>query len=180
MTPYRRIAVPTSRLILVAATVDVQLAELADRASFASHLDAEIPTDWPPLYSDENSMRWVLEYMRAHPEHDGWTKWYFLLARASGGAILIGNGGFAGAPADDGTVEVGYSVAESHQRQGYAPEAVRALVAWAFAHPSVTRVVAHTMPELRPSIRVLEKCGFRFVGDGAEAGTIRFELSRPR
>jgi [ribosomal protein S5]-alanine N-acetyltransferase len=44
----------------------------------------------------------------------------------------------------------------------------------------VTRVTAHTLPELRASIRVLEKCGFAFVGDGVEAGTIQFELIRPR
>ena len=180
MSPYRRIAISTSRLILVAATSDVQQAEIEDRNAFASRLDVDVPLDWPPLYNDEQSMRWVLDYMSAHPDHDGWTKWYFLLSRPGRRPMLIGNGGFTGAPSEDGTVEVGYSIVDSHQRQGYAPEAVRGLMSWVFAHAHVKRLIAHTLPELHPSIRVLEKCGFRFVGDGAEEGTIRYEIFPPR
>ena len=44
--------------------------------------------------------------------------------------------------------------------------------------PAVQRVIAETLPELTPSIGVLGKCGFRFIGDGAEPGVIRFELTR--
>jgi RimJ/RimL family protein N-acetyltransferase len=51
-------------------------------------------------------------------------------------------------------------------------------VNWAFGHPEVERVIAHTLPELRASIRVLEKTGFAFRGPGAEEGTILFELVR--
>lgn len=180
MSLYRKIAVPTPRLVLVAATLDLQQAELEDRSRFAAYLDAEIPVDWPPQYNDEASMRWVLDYLHAHPDHEGWTKWYFLLSRAGGHPTLVGNGGFTGAPSYDGTVEVGYSIVETHQRQGYAPEAVRGLTAWAFAHASVKRLIAHTLPDLRASIRVLEKCGFAFIGNGVEEGTIRYQLLPPR
>ena len=68
----------------------------------------------------------------------------------------IGNGGFKGRPDADGSVEVGYSVMENYQRNGFAPEAVEALVDWAFGYREVQRVIAQTLPELRPSIRVLE------------------------
>ncbi len=177
---YRGIAIPTSRLILVATTLHAQRAELEDRDRFADAIDADVAPDWPPPLNDESTMRWVMDYMNANPGHDGWTKWYFLLSRPDGRALLIGNGGFTGAAGEDGTVEIGYSIVETHQRRGYAPEAVRALVAWAFAHSHVKRVIAHTLPDLTPSIRVLEKCGFRFVGDGSEEGTIRYELFPPR
>jgi RimJ/RimL family protein N-acetyltransferase len=66
-----------------------------------------------------------------------------------------------------------------NQRQGFASEAVDALVEWAFSHAFVTRVIAHTLPVLAPSIRVLEKNGFVFLGDGEEEGTIVFERRRP-
>ena len=39
-------------------------------------------------------------------------------------------------------------------------EAATGLVCWADAHPEVRMVVAHTLPELTASIRVLEKNGF--------------------
>jgi RimJ/RimL family protein N-acetyltransferase len=93
---------------------------------------------------------------------------------------VIGNGGFKGHHSADGTCEIGYSVMESHQRHGYATEAVEGLVAWAFRDPGVTRVIAHTLPALRPSIRVLEKCGFQRAKEAIEPGTIMFERRRPR
>lgn len=176
MSTDSRIQVTTDRLILVAVTLDLQQSELDDRARFASLLGADVPADWPPPLTDEASMRWVIDYMDAHPRTDGWTKWYFLLRRPGARPLAIGNGGFTGVPTDDGVIEVGYSVVEAHQRNGYAPEAVRGLIGWARANATVMRVIAHTLPELKPSIRVLEKCGFSFVGDGAEEGTIKFEL----
>ena len=39
-------------------------------------------------------------------------------------------------------------------------------------------MIAETLPGLMPSIGVLRKCGFRFIGDGSEPGVIRYELTR--
>jgi RimJ/RimL family protein N-acetyltransferase len=41
-----------------------------------------------------------------------------------------------------------------------------------------TAPIAQTLPELAPSIGVLEKCGFRFAGEGGEPGVIRYERGR--
>ena len=171
--------IETNRLDLIAATEGMVRAELEDRARLASLLGAEVPADWPPPLNDADSMRWVLNVMRATPAIEGWITWYFLLRRDGAAPLAIGNGGFKGVPAADGTVEIGYSVREENQRQGYASEAVDALVEWAFSHAFVTRVIAHTLPVLAPSIRVLEKNGFAFLGDGEEEGTIVFERRRP-
>ncbi len=170
--------IETPRLLLVPATIELCRAELEDRARFARLLDADLPADWPPPLNDDNTIRWVVGHLTEHPDAALWTMWYFLLRRSGERALAIGKGGFTGAPAPDGTCEVGYSVAESHQRRGYATEATNGLVGHAFEDPRVSRVIAHTLPDLTPSIRVLEKCGFVFVGDGEEAGTIRFELRR--
>jgi RimJ/RimL family protein N-acetyltransferase len=67
---------------------------------------------------------------------------------------------------------------EAHQRRGYASEYVKALVEWAFAHPEIERVVAHTLPELAPSIRVLEKNEFALSSATLEEGAIMFERNR--
>jgi RimJ/RimL family protein N-acetyltransferase len=77
-------------------------------------------------------------------------------------------------------VEIGYSVVPEAQRHGYCTEAVRALIARAFAHASIDRVAAETLPNLWPSIRVMEKCRMRFVGYGTDEGmrTVRYEVSR--
>lgn len=165
----------TERLTLVAATLELARAELHDPGRLARLLDVEPPRAWPPPLNDANSMRWTIEFLETHADGVGWGPWYFLAARRE---ALVGVGGFTGLPRADGTVEVGYSILESHQRAGLATEAVRALVDWAFGHPAVTRVVGQTLPELTSSIRVLEKCGFRFVGPGFEAGAILYERLR--
>jgi [ribosomal protein S5]-alanine N-acetyltransferase len=80
-------------------------------------------------------------------------------------------------------VEIGYSMLEEHQGNGYCTEAVLALIGWAFRHPEVNIVIAHTLPGLASSIRVMEKCGLVFAGNGPfEDGvqTIRYELTRER
>jgi RimJ/RimL family protein N-acetyltransferase len=172
--------IDTPRLVLIPARIEMLRSELSGRAKLPQLVDADVPSGWPPPLNDADSMQWTLDYLCANPAATGWVMWYFLLKNDAGRRTLVGNGGFRGFPASDGTCEVGYSVMPDHQRNGYATEAAGALVDWAFTHPYVTRVVAHTFPSLRPSIRVLEKCGFTLVGAGDEEGTLAYQRMRPR
>lgn len=169
----------TERLQLVAATLEHVRAELADPRRLEKLLGAHVPPSWPPPLNDEQSLRWTIDRLAAHPDEVGWLSWY-LLHPEHGGLRVIGLAGFKGKPDAEGMAEIGYAIVPEAHRFGFAPEAVRALVAWAFAHPEVRRVTAQTLPELRPSIRVLEKCGFRAIGKGWDEGAIAFELERPR
>lgn len=168
----------TARLDFVCGTLAMAEAELHDLALFAELVNAEVPSMWPPPLNDEDSQRWLMELLKTNPP--GWSNWYMVRRAESGKGTLVGNIGFKGGPSDDGTVEIGYSVLEAHQRNGYASEAVNTMVAFAFSHSMITRVTAHTLPELTPSIGVLTKCGFRFLGTGTEGPeTILFERTRP-
>jgi RimJ/RimL family protein N-acetyltransferase len=62
-------------------------------------------------------------------------------------------------------VEIAYGVSPAEQGKGYATEAARALVSYAFSFGEVRVVRAHTLPESTASKRVLDKCGFRHIGD---------------
>jgi len=168
----------TERLCLVPGTAALGRAELDDRARFAMLLGAEVPSAWPPPLNDEGSMTWFTEYVEANPDAVGWAAWYFLLKAPRGRLTAIGNGGFKGVPDPSGKVEIGYSVLEQHQRRGLATEGVGALIDWAFSHRQVNRIIAQTLPGLRASIRVLEKHGFTFVGDGLEDGAIMYQMDR--
>ncbi len=161
------------------ATAALARAELESHDAFARALDADVPPGWPPPFNDESSMRWILDALEADPAACGWLSWHFLLAQPGGRRPLaIGTGGFKGKPDRHGTVEIGYSVMETHHRQGIAPEAVDALVTWAFGQPGVTRIIAHTLPDGRASMRVLAKNAFAYVGPGLDEGTILFERWR--
>jgi RimJ/RimL family protein N-acetyltransferase len=69
-------------------------------------------------------------------------------------------------------VEVGWWLAPEHQGRGYAVEAARAVVRFAFERAGRTRVLAIAHPENRRSIRIMEKLGMDFVAKqtGRELG----------
>ncbi|GHH68682.1 hypothetical protein GCM10017673_18170 [Streptosporangium violaceochromogenes] len=73
-------------------------------------------------------------------------------------------------PPSGGTLEIGYGVVVSRRGRGYAPEAVRALTGFAFTAPGVHTVYANVEPSNPPSIRVLEKAGFRPWGPDGHPG----------
>lgn len=95
---------------------------------------------------------------------------YHLRERSSG--QLVGGIGFHHPP-QEGVVEIGYGVAPSRQRRGYATEAVNALVEVAFAHGAAA-VVATVDADNVASRRVLEKAGFALV-EGQPAPHYRLE-----
>jgi RimJ/RimL family protein N-acetyltransferase len=169
-----RLELVTPRLILTPVTLDVIEAEIADRRRMAKLLGAEIPGGWPPPLNDESTQRWTRDNLLANPDNRGWGTWYFMLRRDGREPALVGTGGFKGKFVAPGTCEVGYSIMDDHQRRGYASEATAALVGWAFAHREIERVVAHTLSELTPSMRVLEKNGFVRVEETLEEGAIMF------
>lgn len=175
--------IETDRMRLVAGNEALASAEIEDRAEMARLLGVAVPGTWPPPLNDDASMRYFLRFAQQHPEAAGYGCWYWLLkpAKATGNALLIGNGGFKGLPSEDGTVEVGYSLLEGYQGKGYATEGVRALVAWAFQNPRVRRVIAETAMDGASSQGVLRKNGFDLSDESAtEAGAVHFTLPREK
>lgn len=86
----------------------------------------------------------------------GWGSW--LILRKSDD-VIIGDAGFKGKPNSKKEVEIGYGLLESVCGLGYATEAVRGLLDWAFNTTAVDKVVAETDVNNISSIRVLEKVG---------------------
>jgi RimJ/RimL family protein N-acetyltransferase len=62
------------------------------------------------------------------------------------------------------TWELGYILSPRYQRQGYATEALSALLQRGFAAAGIHRVVAHCNPENTASWKLLEKLGFQQEG----------------
>lgn len=107
------------------------------------------------------SADWLARF-EASTEADPWLYPFDVVHHAS--SAIIGTCSFKGPPSD-GVVEIAYGIEPSHQNHGYATEAARALVDYAFTHSAVRLVRAHTLPDAVASKRVLEKCGFRYVAD---------------
>ena len=81
---------------------------------------------------------------------------------------VVAEVGFHGPPDSSGWVEIGYRVVAGCRRQGFAEEAVSALLVWA-GHCDVVGVKASVDPENVPSITLLRKLSF------IESGAYRHE-----
>jgi ribosomal-protein-alanine N-acetyltransferase len=149
---------------------------LDDVAKLGAMLGATVPASWPPELLDTDALESILRWF-SNAENDPQWGMYWIVLREP--RTLVGTAGFKGAP-DDATVEIGYGVVPEFQRRGVATETVRAFLDHAFAAPGVRRVIAETLPDLVASIGVLQKCGFRFIGNGSERGVIRYEIARPK
>jgi RimJ/RimL family protein N-acetyltransferase len=137
----------TENLKLTGMTREEVVAEVA---AMGPAEKAHVSADWLAMLHNSASI-------------DPWIHGFRMQHRATG--AVVGRCGFKGPPTTDGVVEVAYGVDEEHQGKGYATEAAEALVRFAFNNEAVRTVLAHTLPEVNASTRVLTKCGFRRVGD---------------
>ena len=126
------------------------------REDVASMIEAMSPSEKAQLSAD-----WLARF-HASTEGDPWVHGFRVVHRDSG--VVMGACMFKGPPID-GVVEIAYGIDPGHQGKGYATEAARALVAYAFSSGQVRLVRAHTLPDAPASKRVLAKCGFRHVGE---------------
>ncbi len=63
-----------------------------------------------------------------------------------------------------GLARIGYTIAREHWGQGYASASVKAIVDLLFTTSIIERIEADCSVDNPASRRVLEKCGFRYVG----------------
>jgi RimJ/RimL family protein N-acetyltransferase len=82
----------------------------------------------------------------------------------SGDSVVVGDIGFHAPPDSAGTVTVGYGLATAARGQGYATEALKAIIDWALRQPTVRGVEADTAHGNVPSQRVMERAGMRMIG----------------
>jgi RimJ/RimL family protein N-acetyltransferase len=167
----------TARLELVAPPYEVARSELDDLPQFEAAMNARLAPGWPPPLLNRERQLKFLSYLETDPEATPWEAWCFILRDER---LVVGNGGFKGRPDAQGVVEVGYSMVDTHQGLGLCTEAVGALIAWAFSNESVQRVDAETFPDNRASLRVMEKNGLIYLGEGEEQNTVRYALTRQR
>ena len=120
---------------------------------------------------------------RSPGEPGGWVQF---TVEERGGGRIVGDVGLSVADGEPGVIKVGYTIDPAFQGLGYATEAIRALVEYAFETLGAEVVRAHASAENAPSIRVAEKVGMRLVervehreGDEVWYG-VRYEVASRR
>jgi RimJ/RimL family protein N-acetyltransferase len=109
----------------------------------------------PPPYMTE-AMPVVRDRLRAHPDETPWWNWV-IVERETRRAV--GSVAFGGKPDANGAVLIGYAMYPEFEGHGYATEAVRAMLGWAF-HQQGVKVVRALAPVWNtPALRVAENVG---------------------
>jgi len=151
-------------------------AAVAGDSALADALGCDVAVGWSVF---EQAVARTRDAVAADPSGTHWGTRLFVLDEPR---TLVGWGGFKGSPRD-GAVEIGYAISPSWEGRGLATAAVAELVREAFAAgPEVRTVIAHTLPETGPSVRVLGKSGFVYERVVISAGigtTWRFRFDRP-
>lgn len=134
------------------------------------------PDALPPRFVIEH----CLERMLANPERGWWSQLWLFVAESP--ERIVGSAAFKSFDAVSGTAEIGYGVVPGEWRRGFATEAVRELVAAAFARPEARAVFGLVQPGNTASRRVLEKNGFAIVGeqiDPEDGPVLRYGKGKP-
>lgn len=88
--------------------------------------------------------------------------WVSYIATDAGQAV--GGGAFVGAP-KAGLVEIAYFTLDAFQGRGYASQTARQLTNLARAAMPEIKLSAFTLPQVNPSTKILERLGFRHIGN---------------
>lgn len=142
--------------------------DVADLA--ALHADREVMQHMTSGPQTREATRARLERFIAEHRARGWSNW-----RVEGASGFLGRAGF-GVAHRSGHREVGYLLARAAWGAGLATELTRALRQWHEDHPEpalAPELRAYVLPGNAASCRVLEKAGFRAVGE--EDGQLVFE-----
>ena len=145
------------RIKLINCDEEILISILKGNESLSENLKVNIPENWTE--SGEVIFPICLEEIIKNPESKKWWTYLPILIETN---TLIGSCGFKGEPID-GKVEIGYEVTELYRNKGYATEILNLLTELAFNNEKVKTIIGQTLTDNLPSIKVLEKCDFKFV-----------------
>lgn len=124
-------------------------------------------TGWNPYTSPESAAAKVAEGIRDY-EKEGCYSWAIQC-----GDDVIGTIGAYGYDPDNSSIEIGYSIFQSAWGNGYASEAVTAVVNYLLNTEHIHRIHAWSHAENLASCRVLEKAGLK------QEGLLRDAMKNP-
>jgi ribosomal-protein-alanine N-acetyltransferase len=172
--------VPTGRLDLAPLTLAEVEALLAGDGALLRELTGALfprPAAPPPYMADP--LPEVRARLRGRPEEAPWWNW-LMVERET--ARAVGSVAFGGPPDAEGAVLIGYAMYPQFEGRGYATEAVRAMIHWAFRQPGVRLVRALAPVWNTPALRVAENVGMRPVATGEDddvGEVLVYSLSAP-
>ncbi len=174
--------IATERLILR----KMRCTDAKDMFEYACDSDVTKFLTWEPHSSPEYTKRYLGTVERAYKNRTFFDFAVVLKANSK----MIGSCGFSSFDYDHNSCEIGYVLNPRYRGYGLMPEAVSAVIEFAFDCLGAAEVTARFMEGNDASLRVMEKCGMsleRFVPDAVicrgkrvNVGICRLSLSEYR
>lgn len=137
-----------------------------DAEAFSSYRsDPEVARyqDWDCPYPIGEARKFMASLDRLAPGTPG--TWFQFAVALAPSSILIGDVALRTSRTDSRQAELGFTFASAHQRQGFATEAVQAVLQYAFRHLAMHRVFSRTDERNLRAQLLLERLGFRRKGE---------------
>lgn len=122
--------------------------------------DSDIMRHYPYIFDEARVRRWIDVNLQRYRQL-GFGLWAMCLKESD---AMIGDCGLT-MQNIDGEIkpEIGYHVAKSFQRKGYASEAARACRDWAFENTAFDRIYSYMKADNAPSLATAKAAGMAFV-----------------
>jgi aminoglycoside 6'-N-acetyltransferase len=122
---------------------------------------------WDAPYPVDQARIFVAEMEAAHPDTPG--EWFQFAISSREDGTLLGDCGTHVSADDPRQIEIGFTIATAHQRNGYGAEALRRLLGYWFGERGKHRAVAGCDARNAASARMLTRVGFRQEGHLVES-----------
>lgn len=152
----------------------IQALLASDKSSAETHLGYSVPQDWPDAH-DQYFLELIAGKLLQNPTEQLW----LIRAVITHDKHMVGHVGFHKSPNPQGVIEIGYTIFPKFRGQGYALEAIQALMNWALQTGKIQKFRASVGPWNEPSLHIVRKLGFQQTGiqmDERDGEELIFEL----
>ena len=160
----------TDRLILVPFTIQACKNLLNDDYSDLKKWNFKKGKSWPDNDVLETLPK-IINNLSKVEFPTGFESWMIVKKKT---LEIIGDLGFKGFNYEDENIDIGYGIIVEERRKGYAEEAVKEIIKWAFTNELVREITANCLTENISSINLLTK--FNFIQFRTENGMIYWTL----
>jgi [ribosomal protein S5]-alanine N-acetyltransferase len=154
----------TDRLILIPFTIQICRNLLNDDFSDLEILKLKKGRSWPDNDVIETLPK-IINNLSKVETPTGYESWMIIKKET---LEIIGDLGFKGFNYNERNIDIGYGIIKEERRKGYAEEAVKEIIKWAFSNEMVKEITANCLIENTNSINLLTK--FNFIELKAENG----------
>lgn len=146
----------TERLILVPFTIQVCKNVLNGDYSDLESRNFKKGKSWPDNDVIETLPK-IINNLSKVESPTGFESWMIIKKETF---EIIGDLGFKGFNYKDKNIDIGYGIIKEERRKGYAEEAVKEIIKWAFSNEIVKEITANCLTENTNSTNLLTKFNF--------------------